>query len=218
MTFSRKTALATGVLYLITFASIPTLSLYAAVEDPNYLTSGGADTPVIVGTLLELIVALACIGTAVALFPVLKKQNEAVALGFVGARVLEASTIFAGVVTLLTLVTLRQSGIGSDGLVTGHALAAQYDWFRLGQGLLPVVNAILLGFLLYRSRVVPRWLPILAFIGAPLLLASDIAIMFGVLAPHAPLAGLAALPIAAWELSLGLYLVIRGFLPSAITG
>jgi hypothetical protein len=208
---TRSASRAAGILYLITFASIPTLGLYAAIDDPEFILGTGSVTPVILGTVLELIVALACIGTAVALFPVLRRQNESLALGLVGARVLEAGTIFAGVVMLLSLITLREAGVGEDGLITSQALVAQYEWFRLGQGLMPVVNAVLLGTLLYRSRLVPRVLPIIAFVGAPLLLVSDLAIMFGVIDAHAPIAGLAALPIAVWELSLGIYLVARGF-------
>jgi hypothetical protein len=211
MTSARKTALAGGILYLITFVSIPTLGMYAPLEDPYFITGSGPTTTVVLGTILELIVALACIGTAVALYPVLKKQNEGVALGFVGARILEASTIFAGIVSILTLISLRDAGVGSDGLVTGHALLAQFEWFRLGQGLMPVANALLLGSLLYRSRLVPRILPIIAFIGAPLLLASDVAIMFGVIGAHNSIAALAAIPIAIWEFSLGWWLVLKGF-------
>ena len=114
----RRTALAAGALYLLTFISIPTLSLYAQVRDPNYVTGPGPDTPVIVGGILELVVALAGIGTAVVLYPVLKRQNQAVAMGFVGSRVLEAGTIFVCVVSLLTVVTLRRSGVGADAQIS----------------------------------------------------------------------------------------------------
>src|SRR2546425_11844310 len=117
----RKTALVAGVLYLLTFVSIPTLCLYAPVRDPKYIVGPGPDTGVILGGILEMIVALAGIGTAVALYPVLKRQNEGVALGFVGSRVLEAATTFAGVAFLLTIVSLRQGGAGAGALVTGHA-------------------------------------------------------------------------------------------------
>ena len=117
----RRTALIAGVLYLLTFASIPTLALYGPVRDPNYIVGPGPDTPVIFGGVLEIIVALACIGTAVVLYPVVKRQNEAAALGFVGVRVLEASTIFLCVVCLLSVVTLRQAGVGADGLLAGFA-------------------------------------------------------------------------------------------------
>jgi hypothetical protein len=214
----RKIAIAAGVLYLLTFVSIPTLALYGPVHDPNYIVSPGPDTAVIFGGILEIIVALACIGTAVALYPVVKRQNEGVALGFVGARVLEAGTIFAGVVCLLSVVTLRQAGAGASALVTGQALVALHDWFRLGQNLMPAVNALLLGSLLYQSRLVPRVLPLLGLIGAPLLIANTIAIMFGITTgPIFVLTGIGVLPIALWEFSLGVRLIVKGFNPSAIT-
>jgi hypothetical protein len=213
----RKTALVAGVLYLMTFVSIPTLFLYSAVKEPNYILGSGPDTAVIVGGVLELIVALACIGTAIALYPVVKKQNEGVALGFVGARVLEAATIFAGVVTLLSVVTLRQAGAGADALVTGQALIAQYEWtFLLGQGTIPGVNALLLGTLLYRSHLVPRVLPLLGLFGAPLLIGGVIGTLFGLWGPVNPLAGIAVLLVGGWEFSLGVYLIVRGFRPSAV--
>ena len=143
----RKTALVAGVLYVITFVSIPTLVLYGPVlSDPNYIVGPGPDTAVIIGAILEVIVALAGVGTAVALYPVVKRQNEGVALGFVGSRTLEGAAIVAGVVSLLSLVTLRQAGAGANAAATGQALVAQYNWFfLLGQSLMPVLNALLLG-------------------------------------------------------------------------
>ena len=215
----RKSALVAGVIYLITFISIPTLTLYGPVRnDPNYIVGPGPDTPVIVSGVLEIIVALACIGTAVVLYPVVKRQNEAVAMGFIGARVLEAATIFAGVVSILSVVTLRQSGAGPDALVTGQALVALHNWTTLlGQGFLPAVNALLLGSLLYRSRLVPRIIPLVGLIGAPLLIASAAATLFGLKEQVSALSAIAALPIALWEFSLGVYLVVKGFKPSPIT-
>src|SRR6202166_5249964 len=115
----RKTALVAGVLYLLTFVSIPTLFIYGSVKGANYIIGAGPDTPAIAGGILEIIVALAGIGTAVVLFPVLKKQNESAALGLVAARILESGTIFVGVAFLLSIVTLRQAGVGPDALVTG---------------------------------------------------------------------------------------------------
>ena len=214
----RKTALVAGVLYLLTFVSIPTLALYGAVRDPNYITGPGPDTPVVLGGIMEMIVALACIGTAVALYPVVKRQNEGVALGFVGMRVLEAGTIVVCVVSLLSVVSLRKAGAGADALITGQALVAFHDWvFLLGQGTIPAVNALLLGSLLYRSRLVPRVLPVLGFIGAPLLVASAMATLFDVWGQVSAMSALFALPIAVWEFSLGVYLVVKGFRPSPIT-
>ena len=217
MTSLRKTALVAGALYLVTFVSIPTLTLYGPVHDPNFIVGPGPDTGVFFGGILEVIVARAGIGTAVALYPVVKRQNEGVALGFVGTRVLEAGTIFAGVACLLSVVTLRQAGAGADALVTGHALVAMYDrMFLVGQSFLPAVNALLLGSLLYQSRLVPRVLPLLGFIGALLLVASDTATLFGLWGRVSVLSGIAALPVALWEFSLGVWLVVKGFDASAI--
>ena len=208
----RKTALVAGALYLLTFVSIPTLFLYGPVHDPKYIVGPGPDTGVVFGGILEMIVALAGIGTAVALYPVVKRQNEGVALGFVGSRVLEAATIFAGVVFLLSVVTLRQAGVGAAGLVTAQALVAMYNrTFLVGQSLMPVVNALLLGSLLYQSRLVPRVLPLLAFTGAALLVASDIGVLFSLWGQTSSVAALAALPIALWEFSLGVWLIAKGF-------
>ena len=218
MASSRKIAIAAGVLYLLTFVSIPTLALYSQVRDPNYVVGPGPDTSVLIGAVLEVIVALANIGTAVALFPVLKKQTEGVALGFVGSRTLESAMIFAGVASLLSVVTLRRAGAGADALVVSHVLVALYDRaFLLGQSLMPAVNALLLGSLLYRSRLVPRVLPLLGLIGAPLLIASDAITLFGPGGPVTALSAMLALPIALWEFSLGIWLVAKGFNASAIT-
>src|SRR5438045_8392812 len=120
----RKTALVAGALYLLTFVSIPTLFLYVPVHDPKYIVGPGPDTGVILGGILEMIVALAGIGTAVALYPVVKRQNEGVAMGFVGSRVLEAATIFAGVACLLSAVTLRQAGARAAALVSAQTTSA----------------------------------------------------------------------------------------------
>jgi hypothetical protein len=201
--------------YLITFVSIPTLALYAGVHAPNWIAGPGPDTPVLFGALSEIIVALAGIGTAIALFPVVKRQSEALALGFVATRVLEAATLFGGVASLLALVTLRQAGVGAEGVVTGRALVAMYDRFALGQALMPVMNALLLGTLLFRSRLVPRILPTLGLIAAPLLLAGTLAWMFGLIGRTSPVGVITAIPIALWELSLGVWLVVKGFNRSA---
>lgn len=216
----RKTALVVGALYLITFAtSIPARLLYGPVRnDPNYILGPGADAQVLFAGFLDVVLALACIGTAVVLYPVVKRQNEGVALGFVGTRVLEAAIIVTGVVSLLSVVTLRQAGAGPDGLATGQALLAMYDWtFLFGPGFMAAVNALLLGSLMYRSGLVPRIIPLVGLIGAPLLLASDIAVMFGLWEQFSLPAGIATLPVALWEFSLGVYLVVKGFKPSPIT-
>jgi hypothetical protein len=218
MSSLRKTSLVAGLLYLLTFVSIPTLSLYNSVREANYITGPGPDTNVIIGVILEIIVALAGIGTAVTLYPVLRRQNEGVALGLVSSRIVEAGTMFVGAAFLLSVVMLRQSGVGVDGLVIGRTLVTLYDRiFLIGQSLMPAFNGLLLGSLLYRTRLVPRILPIIGFIGAVMLLAGDAAIMFGLIEQRAPSTGLLAIPIAVWEFSLGLYLTFKGFKPSLIT-
>jgi hypothetical protein len=218
----RRTSLAAGVLYLITFVSIPTLVLYNPVRDhADFVLGAGSDTSVLWAAFSEVVVALAGIGTAVVLFPVARRQSEAAALGFVTSRVVEGALIIVGVVSLLTIVTLREDVAGTAGadpasLVTaGHAQLAMYDWtFLLSQSLMPVFNALCLGTVLYRSGLVPRILPTIGLAGAPLLLAADIAIFFGVVDRTGPIA-LAALPIAAWEFSLGIYLTVKGFKPTS---
>jgi hypothetical protein len=218
VTSLRKTSLAAGVFYLLTFVSLPILSLYGPVRGPNFIVGPGPDTPVFVGAILEMIVALAGIGTAVVLYPVVKRQGPARAMGFVASRTLEAAGITAGIAALLSIVTLRQAGVGAAGLVTGQALAAQYGWmFHLSQSFIPIVNAVLLGSLLYQSRLVPRGLPVLGFIGAALLLAVWFAVLFGLIGAMSAPAAIAGLTIAAWEFSLGVYLTFRGFKPSPIT-
>ena len=220
MSSTRKTALVAGIFYLITFISIPTLALYGPVtKHRSWILSSGGHSAVLTGGFLEVIVALAGIGTAVTLYPVLKRQNEGLALGFVTSRLLEGAMIFAGVVSLLSLVTLRHNPGGATALITtGASHVAVYNWtFLLGQSTMPAINAILLGTLLYKSRLVPRALPILGLIGAPLLLAADIATFFGAIGQHSAWALLGALPVAAWEFSLGVWLVVKGFRPSPIT-
>ncbi|HXN02637.1 MAG TPA: DUF4386 domain-containing protein [Candidatus Dormibacteraeota bacterium] len=214
----RKTSLAAGVLYLLTFVSIPTLALYGPVKGANYILGAGPDTGALIGALSEIIVALAGMGTAVALFPVLKRQNEGVAMGFIGSRTMEGAALFVCVGCILSVVSLRQAGAGPDALVTSHALVTMYDrMFLLGGSLMPALNAVLLGTLLYRARLVPRVLPLLGLIGAPLLVAADLAVLFDLIGRTSTPALVTALPIALWEFSLGVWLVVKGFKPSAIT-
>ncbi|MGZ4556247.1 MAG: DUF4386 domain-containing protein, partial [Mycobacteriaceae bacterium] len=186
--------------------------------------SSGADTGALWGCFLEVIVALAGIGTAVTLYPVVKRQNEGLALGFVASRTLEAAMIFTGVASLLSLVSLHQdlgtaTGANAASLVTiGTSHIATYNWaFTLGQSLMPGINALLLGTLMYRSGLVPRILPVIGLIGAPLHITAVVLTMFGVIDRIGPVAAIAALPIAVWEFSLGVYLIAKGFKPCPIT-
>ena len=214
----RNTSITAGILYLLTFVSIPTLAIYGPVKGANYILSSGPDTSAILGGVLEIVVALAGIGTAVVLFSVLKKQNEGAALGLVAARILESGTIFVGVAFLLTIVTLRQTGAGADALVSGHVLAALYDRiFLLGQSFMPAICDLLLGFLLYKSRLVPRGLSLIGIVGGPLLLIGYFAVMFGLIGQHSSLANASSVGVALFELSLGIWLIAKGFNSSAIS-
>lgn len=216
---SRSHARAAGIFYLLTFASsIPALLLIGPVlHNSGYITGGGQDTRVIWGCVLDVVNALTAVGSAVALFPVVKRQNESMALGFVTSRLMEGAVVMIGVVSLLAVVTLRQDYAGAAGdtaslAATGHALVDVRNWtFLLGPGLMPALNAVLLGTLLYRSRLVPRIIPTVALIGAPLLFASVICTLFGVFDQLSPVASVLTLPIAAWELTIGLWMTFKGF-------
>lgn len=215
----RKTALVAGLLYLATFVfSIPALALYdGVVNDRSFVLGSGSDQGVLWGGLIELITGLAGIGTAVVLYPVVKRYSSSRAQGFVASRVLEASMIFVGVVSVLSIFTLRQdlAGAGTDAATlstTAHALVAIKDWtFLVGPGLLPAVNALCLATVLYRSRLVPRIIPTIGLIGIPLLVASFLGTLFGGFDQVSSTALVLALPIAAWELSLGVWLTVKGF-------
>jgi hypothetical protein len=219
----RKTALVAGVLYLITFVAVATLFVYGPMlTDPAYILSSGSDTGVRWGALVEVIVALAGVGCAITLFPVVKRQNEAFALGYVTTRVIEAGMIFIGVVSVLSLLTLRQdlgAAAGADpasSLTSGASLVATYNAaFLLGQTLMPAMNGLLLGYLMYRSGLVPRLIPAMGLVGGLLMASSVIGQIIGINERLSVWSGIALLPIFAWELSLGLYMAIKGFRPSA---
>lgn len=225
MTATRRLALAAGVFYLLTFAfSIPAFFLYEPVlTDPAYIvSSGGADTRVILGAFLEFLTALAGIGTAVAAYPVIRRQSEAASLGFVTTRIFEAAVMIVGVIALLTIVSIRQAGgaPGTDSpamVAVGQALIAVRDHTaRLGPGFVPALNALCFGYVLYRSRLVPRLIPALGLIGAPLLLASVTARIFGLHGDQSWFAAVALPPIFIWELSVGLWMTFKGFNLSAL--
>jgi hypothetical protein len=193
------------------------LALYRPVKGANYILGSGSNASAIAGGLLEIIVALVGIGTAVVLFSILKKQNEAFALGLVAARILESATIFVGVAFLLSIVTLKQSGAEAGTLGTAHALVALYNRiFLLGQSFMPAICDVLLGVMLYQSRLVPRRLSMIGIVGGPILVVGYLAVLSDTISQHGALAGLFALPVAAFEFSLGVWLIVKGFDPNAV--
>jgi len=188
------------------------------LNNPNYIISAGADFQVTCGISLDLVNALAAIGTAVALFWVVKRKNESFALGFVITRLVECTTIIIGVVCILAVVTLRQTvGVGTDSaalVAVGQGLVAVRGWtFTLGPSLMPALNALLLGTLMYRSRLVPRLIPAAGLIGFPLQLSAAILTIFGI--NNTIWQGIAVAPIFFWELAVGLWMAIKGFNQSA---
>jgi hypothetical protein len=225
---TRKVALAGGIAYLITFAaSIPQLRLFAdVVDDPaGYISGARSNTALLWGSWLEVITAVACVGTAVALYPVTRRVSRTAAIGFVTSRVVEATLILVGVVSLLSVVTLQDQFAGATGAqaealgVTGEALVAMRQWtFLLGPGLIAGINALFLGTALYRGRLVPRIIPTIGLIGAPIILLSATATIFGGWAQTSSVGALCALPVAVWELSLGVWLVVKGFKSTPAVG
>jgi hypothetical protein len=222
MDTTRKLALAGGLLYLLTFlASIPTLALKTPLVDhANFVLGHGSTTGVIWAGFLDFVCAVAGIGTAVALYPITRRYSRTSAIGFLSSRTLEAAILVVGAISLLSVVTLRNEVVGGDTsalLVTSRSLLAQHDLaFLFGPGFMAVINALFLATVMYRFRLVPRIIPVLGFIGAPLLLASNLATLFGGHGQVSSSSFLFALPIAAWELSLGVYLTVKGVKGSTI--
>jgi len=213
-----------GVLYLITFiTSIPAFFVFYApvLGDPRYIVGAGADTSVAFGALLEMILIIANIGTAVVLYPILKRQNEILILGYVTARVMESVFIAVGLLSLLTIVTLRQEATaGADAaslLTAGKSLVALHDWTFLLLGfMVGVGNGLILGYLMYTSALVPRGMAVLGLIAGPVLLASGVGVLFGVIEAGGVVQAIATIPEALWELFLGIWPIVRGFNPSAL--
>jgi hypothetical protein len=210
-------------LFLITFiTAIPAFFFYVPVlDDPRYIVGAGADTRVSFGAFLELLLIIANIGTAVVLFPILRRQNEILALGYVTARIVECVFIALGIISLLTVVTLRQETASADAgslVAVGQSLVALHDWTRLlGPGfVVGLGNGLMLGYLMYRSALVPQPMAVLGLIGGPLIIASGVAVLLGVIEAGSVWQAIATIPEFFWELSLGIWLTVKGFNPSVI--
>ncbi|MGO4596290.1 DUF4386 domain-containing protein [Terrabacter sp. 2RAF25] len=225
--WTRNYARASGIFYLITFASSIAAVVYflkPVLDDPGYVVGPGQDTRVIIGCLMDTVNALAAIGSAVAVYPVVKRQNQAMALGFVTSRMYEAAVVMIGVVSLLGVVAMRRDLGGVAGpeasalLTTGHGLVAMRDYtFLLGPNLAPVINAVLFATLLYRTRLVPRVIPLMGLAAAPLLLAPTLATILGLTEHGSIWWGPGGALIFVWELSVGLYMTFKGFKPTPLT-
>jgi hypothetical protein len=221
----QRVARITGVLWILTFVfSIPAYLLYDPVlSDTGFITGTGSETKVLVGAFSELLLIIANIGTAVVPYTILKRHSETLALGYVTARVMECTFIAVGILSMLALVTVRQdlAGANTDPATLdaiGRSLVAIKDWtFVLGPGfVVGVGNGLILGYLMYRSGLVPRRLAMLGLIGGPLICVSGIAVLFDAIDQGSAWQGLATIPEFIWELSLGIYLAVKGFKPSPI--
>ncbi|MFB7469515.1 DUF4386 domain-containing protein [Kitasatospora sp. NPDC056184] len=211
----RRTAVVTGALFLLTeVAAVAGMLLYRPVLDgAAYAAGGGADGRVAAGALCEVVLVLAVVGTGVALYPVLRRHQEAVALGYVCGRLLEAAVIAVGIVSLLAVVTLRRDA-GAEAATAARALVAVHDrTFLLGPNLVLGANSLALASLMHRSRLVPRPVAVLGLVGGTLILASGVAVLFGVYPQVSTAGSLAALPVFAWEVTLAVRLLAKGFTP-----
>jgi hypothetical protein len=224
MDSTRKTALIVGVLFILTFVTsiAGALSYGPILTDPNYVNGAGADTGVFVGAFLEMLLIITNIGCAVVLFPLLKRQNETLALGYVTARLVECAFIGIGLLSLLTIVTLRHGAAAADAgslRVVAKSLVGVHNWaYLLGPGFIDGIGTgLILGWLLYRSGLVSRRMALFGVIGGPLLAISGIAVLLGVIPRGSLLQNLATVPEIVWEGFLGLWLTFKGFRPSPIT-
>jgi len=220
----QKRARIFGVLFALTIVtSIAGLLLYDPVlNEADYILGDGADTRVQLGALCEIFLAITNIGTAVVIWPIVRRQSETLALSYVASRVVESTIIVVGLISLLSVVTLREdlAGTGADAgslSVTGESLVAIHDMtFLLGPSFAVGVNGIVLGYVFYRSGLVPQQLAIFGIIGGPLIFASSIAILFGAYEQTGGVGFLFALPEIVFEVGITIYTIWKGFRPSPI--
>ena len=221
----RTTALVAGVLFLLTeVGAITGAALYSPIrEGAGYITGAGADDRILLGALFELLLVITAVGTAVTLYPIVKRQNEGVALAFVMARVLEAVAILVGILSLLSIVTLRQQYAGNADVdpealaPIGSSLLSLRDWtFLFGPNFALGAASLLLAYLMYSSGLVPRVIAVLGLIGGALIFLSAIAVMFGAYEQTSTPGLVVALPVFAWEITLAVWLIVKGFRPVSI--
>jgi len=219
MSLDQKRARVFGVLYLITFVtSIPALLLYEpALRHPVAFVAGAGNVnKIYFGALLELLLIIANIGTAVVIVPIMRRQFEGLSIGYVTARIFECTFILVGIVAMLGIATLQQQTAGAAEGTVAYTLAALKDWtFLLGPGwVVGLGNGLILGYMMYRTQLVPRPWTWLGLVGGPLIIISGTAVMFAGDHPSNTLHSLqsiATVPEFLWELFLGIYCTIWGF-------
>ncbi len=214
---SRKTARLAGIFFILTFVlSIPAVLLYGpALNETDYILGAGADGQIQLGAFLEVLLAIANIATAIVLFPVLRRYSESISLGYVASRIVESTIILVGVVSLLSLLTLRQDAAGDRAslVLAGQSLVAIHDaTFLLGPAFCAGFgNGLLLGYLMYKSGLVPRRMAMIGLIGGPIAFLSATLVLFGVYEQTSGVSFLMTLPEIVWEASFGIYLTFKGF-------
>lgn len=220
----QRAARIIGVLFLLTFVtSIGAYALYGAVlDDTRWVLGGGSDTEIRVGALLEVLLVVANIGTAVVLYPVLRRYQPTLALGWVASRIVESTLIAVGIVSLLSVVTLQSEGLGTDATLvsSGQSLVAAHDWtFLLGPGFCVAFgNGLLLGYAMLRSGLLPRRLAMIGLVGGSLCLVNSVGALFGGWEQMSSTGGLLSFPEMIWEGGvLGVYLIVKGFRDPAVT-
>lgn len=228
---TRRTARIFGWLFIATFVTSIGARLFfvnglgASWEDMRFIPGAGSSTSLYLGAILEFLLIVTNVGTAIVLYPIVKRQSEGLALGYVAARIIESVFILVGLISIISVVTISNSLVGATG-ATAAALTAQgsllvstYEWaFLFGPGLVVGFgNGLVLGYLMYRSGLVPRRMAMLGLVGGPMLIASFVLILFGVYPNGSGFAFLLAAPEIAWEMSLGVYAAWKGFRPSPIT-
>lgn len=215
----RRTARIAGIWFVVTFISIAALPFYDSVlNDTRFIVGGSGDASVQLGAVAEILTAISGIGTAVTLFPILRRQNEGLALGYVALRIVESALISVGIVSVLAIVTLRQdlSGGGTDTaslILSGRSLVAVHDaTFLLGPAFCAAIgNGLMLGYLMFRSGLVPRRFAQFGMCAGSLALLTAVLVLFGAYDQVSGASAVLTLPEAVWEFSLGIYLIVRGF-------
>lgn len=223
MTSPRRSTTLAGLFFILAaITAIAALELYQPVlHDPRYIVEASRnDARVLLGACCEIAVAVCVVGTAVVLLPIIRVWGERSALAYLAGRVLEAAVILIGIISLLTILTVRTDPTGgSDGslIAIGRALVALHNWtFLFGPGLLIGINTTLLAAAIYRSQLVPRAIPLIGLFGGPLEFGSSLAVLFGAYSQTSAPAALAAIPVTVWELALAIRMIATGFKSSEV--
>lgn len=227
MNTNKKSALIVGVLFILAaVTAIIGLILYDPIlNGPDYLMKGSEHAnQVILGALMELMLVVSAVGTATTMFPILRKYNETIALWHVFFRFLEAVIITIGIISVLSLLTLSRefaAAAAPDSAsfqASGIVLKAIHDWtFLLGPLFMLGINTMMYSYIFYKSKLVPRFIPILGMTGATLVFICALLVMFGVIQQVSVLGAILALPVAANEMTLAVWLIVKGFNVSALS-